>query len=153
MATQFLRRRFRPRIFRAFQAWYKKHHASLTFSLRLTECESQVLSFRIETIHESISILFDFRAILVAVRWQGTPHLLVAFDTGVARNRLGSNIGVHCAGRLNQKTGHCFMSRTELWEHHLFAPLAQWLNNELANATHVCIGGTPRGYARESLNK
>lgn len=124
-----------------FDAWVAAHSDRLPFPLRQLERTGDYATYRLVGITDHLSVFVGNDSVSVVVDWQGQCwDMLLSLDAVGAAVEGGYRCQLCCE---DHSEATLFPTLDSLWEDHLFLPLANWIDEALCSATHLCIESTP----------
>lgn len=130
----------RPRVQRAFLRWLEGNKR-LQVGLRLAHRTDSVLELASDRGSPHIKVHLYRDGVAVAAEWEEEPwDLLYCEDVAPLKTPEG-----YVCALCPEEDRTVFADRLTLWEQHLFEPLLEWLNGELAPAQALHLYRTDGG--------
>jgi len=130
------RMKARPMIQRAFDRWYRASQDRFAIKLEFIRRTDSCLTFGFQGVNRIIDVSLS-NDLSVHVTWDDTSwDMLLSLDAFPKRVR-GGYVCTECDPAIRQT----FPSREALWEDHLFEPLLEWVNENLAPAEALRLYG------------
>ena len=134
----------RRRLHRAFLNWLAVNHDRFAIPLRIIEREDRFIRLGLVGIIPALEVSVTTWEINLVVRWQGDWwDMLISFEA-LPKRVAG---GYHC-NLCVPEAKQLWPSREAIWLDHLFNPLLEWVNTELAVAHRLGLYETEGGGVR-----
>ena len=125
----------KPRIQRCFLTWLEEARPRLAVQPRLIRRTRRSIELRFEGITAAISANLNNYEVNVWVERRGTFWDIIFNPWVEVRGRRG---GYFC-GACPANGRASYATREALWQAHLFEEFEQWVNDDLARATHLLL--------------